>query len=747
NLLPGSYTMYQHYNILTGFSKRSADSRVSEVTIVKDTLKIIPANPFPEPLEMGYQYGAAYTFEYEVNGSRWWDVIYDGKIVNSLNQGVELANVSLFLEKYDRYVNIANVTTDIEGNFYLNRTVFGSFEINALAKIEYEEDDLYKKLVHEEYAGLEKEIEGTRFFRDEDFNGYPDWPYSLHDLLMALGGDTEDSVTFEALFNEDSGLYTYSNINNYTGELYGNVGWSGGVYGTPGIDLDGNGTIISGSSVSSVSNWHSEYDSEQTITSTSYTEKHTLDFNAPAQGDYLLIVSCEVAPVSTSASVGVRVQLDDTATIMEALYEGNNVDRSLEYRSESTMYVAENLISGSHSVDIDALQESGTGYIRYARIVVLRLDDWLTTTGMFKYAANEGVISLAGAEGQYSDTVSITFTPDQAGDYLVLASMEMYSGYTRDSISGRINYDGGSEYIPANNGEESYENYVTYESQDTTDYHAFTWGGIVNMPTNSKTISVQASRTGGSDANADVRRRRVIAIRLGAMSTDTQSIEDNSVTSTSSQWTDKSNLQFTPSTQQEYFIIGGIVIKPDSTSNPSHAELTHTTGTNTGTISLANDNSQDSGSPADCLSMLGIAIKELNVEQQIFKTRYGYAGSTGSTYSKGSFIVAVPLGGGVGGSDTPEYVDFDYVDFGGILNGTIGSTSNETTITAWVYPTELKSNTSSNAVQNVFLSKEGNLELGINQSGFLQVYIKNLNTEAVVEYGLPNIIPLGQWSY
>ncbi|MHA2029617.1 MAG: LamG-like jellyroll fold domain-containing protein, partial [Candidatus Kariarchaeaceae archaeon] len=404
------------------------------------------------------------------------------------------------------------------------------------------------------------------------------------------------------------------------------------------------------------SSWHTESDVEQTITSPSYTEKHTLDFTVPELGDYLIIVSCEIASTSTRRSVGVRAQLDDSTTIMEALSEAVNTNRNYEYKCESSVYLAENLASGSHFVDIDALKESGTGYIRYARIVVLRLDDWMPTPGMYEYAANEGKVDLPGVEGQYVDLASISFTPDTAGDYLVLASVELRSGYNGDSVCGRINYDGASEYLPVNNDEESRQNYITYESKDTTDWHAFTWGGIINIPASSKTIKVQACRTGGTSTAADARKSRIIAIRLGAMSDDTQSTEDSSKTSTTNQWTDKSILQFTPSSQKDYFIIGGIVTKPDSYSYPSHSEFAHTAGTNPETISLANFDSKDSTNPADCFPVLGITIKQLNAESQTFKTRYGYSASSGTTYSKGSFILAIPLSGGAVGTTESDWI-------------------------------------------------------------------------------------------
>ena len=86
----------------------------------------------------------------------------------------------------------------------------------------------------------------------------------------------------------------------------------------------------------------------------------------------------------------------------------------------------------------------------------------------------------------------------------------------------------------------------------------------------------------------------------------------------------------------------------------------------------------------------------------------------------------------------PTYENFDYVQFGDILDDSFGD---EFVITAWIKPSSLAPNVSDNGVKNMFLSKEGTFELGINESGYLQVYL-NDGTSTMAEYGSatkPNI--------
>lgn len=378
-------------------------------------------------------------------------------------------------------------------------------------------------------------------------------------------------------------------------------------------------------------------DTEISLTNTSYEEKFTLDFNAPAQGDYMIVVSTSAISPNTSTSIGVRAQLDNTTTIMEALIEpctGGN--RPQDYRNVSTVYLAESLSSGSHHVDIDAKVASSTGYMEYMKIAVVRLDDWLPTTGMYDSAATEGEVVLTTSWATYE---TLTFTPDQTGDYLILGSCELKTGDLANTSNVRLNYDAGSEYLPVNNSEETGDNYVGYQGHDVTDYHSFVWGGIVNIPASSKTIILQGVSTVGSTSY--VRKRRVIAIRLAAMDSSVEYDEDPANGGTSAQWADKTFHSFTPPSTGNYLLINGIVIKPDSTATPGHARFEQTLGTGTGTIGQTNVDAKDAFNPADCIPHFTIESKSLTNTLQVFRSQYGYAGASGTCYSKGSFIIAI----------------------------------------------------------------------------------------------------------
>lgn len=349
-------------------------------------------------------------------------------------------------------------------------------------------------------------------------------------------------------------------------------------------------------------------------------------------------MSCRAHINSLNYSIGIRAQLDDTTTIMEALAESNGViDRAQEYRNFSTVYLAESLSSGAHYIDIDAfIEDSGqTGYMSYMKIVVIRLDDWLSTSGMYAYTNTEG--EGTPTNSGFATFETLTFTPDSAGDYLILGSAELKAGAINKNVNARLNYDSASEYLPVNSGG-SGDNFACYTGKDGSDYMAFVWGGIVSLPASSKTILLESVST--SATLSRIRKRRIIAIRIDAMDSIAVTDEDPAPTTTTSQWTDKSSITFTPASTEDYLIFGGMIIEPSNVSGPGHSRLEHTVGTGTGTISQCNVDSRDSYGPACNIPLFTVEVKSLTNTSQTIKTQWGYVVSS-TIKGKASFIVAI----------------------------------------------------------------------------------------------------------
>ncbi|KKM94021.1 hypothetical protein LCGC14_1202500, partial [marine sediment metagenome] len=93
-----------------------------------------------------------------------------------------------------------------------------------------------------------------------------------------------------------------------------------------------------------------------------------------------------------------------------------------------------------------------------------------------------------------------------------------------------------------------------------------------------------------------------------------------------------------------------------------------------------------------------------------------------------------------------DYEAYDFVQYGDIMDDNLG-VNTEFVVTAWIYPTYFSSTQNPNGIKNLFFSKAGNFELGINESGFLQVYMNTFYNETTVTYGVLGAIELFKWTY
>jgi hypothetical protein len=155
-----------------------------------------------------------------------------------------------------------------------------------------------------------------------------------------------------------------------------------------------------------------ENEGSQTV-SGGYSDKVTKTFNVQIAGDYLIIASAELNPASTSYSVLARMGID-LAYQDEVSLEGEQATTGWE---SYFTYDTKNFNTGSHSVSIQASSESGTHYIRRARVIAVRLTDYFLDWQSGKndpYTTNSGT--------GWAEKLVVTFTPSTQCNYLILAT-------------------------------------------------------------------------------------------------------------------------------------------------------------------------------------------------------------------------------------------------------------------------------------------------------------------------------------
>lgn len=384
---------------------------------------------------------------------------------------------------------------------------------------------------------------------------------------------------------------------------------------------------------------------EQSITNTSYSEYATLDFTAPALGDYLIIVTWDFAMTTTTYTGYVRVQLDDATTITLGQIR---VISATNYVNGGTFYRASSLASGAHYIDLDAyVTTSGEGLVRNIRFTVIRLDDALPTSGMYFYWSTEASTAITQTSPNYQTIVqsgSPVFTPDTNGNYLVLACGEFWSASASYSVDALIYSNTISvEEFPLSNTEESAYNHVTKEADNTVERDNWLWGGIMEgLASTAYSLQLRAQRSSASAAPY-CQYNRLFTVRLGALGT-VQSNEATTVTSTTNTTysVNAATITFTPASLLDYIILGGLVQKPDGTTVSSKSRINHSAGTSTEIFNEGIIRSKDAATPADAIPVFVCSKKSLAAISQTISVQPTNV-SSATMYYKGALIIAFPV--------------------------------------------------------------------------------------------------------
>ncbi|KKM90173.1 hypothetical protein LCGC14_1241290, partial [marine sediment metagenome] len=897
NLAPGTYKVEITYNVLTGFAYRSAPSDTFEVFIGKDNLKVLSNERFSEPIESGYEYGAVYGFEYDINGTKSWNIVYDGHIVDSLHKPVQLDNLILYIEENDRYVQIANVTTDNEGKFYVNHTVYGSIEMNLMTKIFYDGnlDSFYNTLSHEEYAGLETDIFGNRFFVDQDRDGYPDWPYDLYDLLHVLSSQSESSpstsLAFMAEFDENIGINVYSFINNYQGIIQGGTTWDIGKR-KYGLYFDGDGDITGGAGeaigttiYNTYTNISYEYDTGGESNNTGWLSPQIIttvggsgaDWTTP---NYAGAQNDSYASTSLDSSGGGSIVIEDKETVegrRETSLTISNVDIS---GTNVVLYVfgsaktktgnqAGNQEPNSVVWDSGGANEEAftqVGFYNPSNKMatwIYRLKDPQGTTSAITISDTSNQWTWSGAVATALVLSGVNqATPDDGynNNYGTsgAATVSIASG-TGDTVFDVVSVNSETPTVDGTQTEQwntpSSGNVVGAGSNEAGDtsvsmdwtFASAVWGisGININPSggggggsaesnwlratnfnfdiapgsNVTGIELEIDKNGtlNSIIDYDIRLRRTSGQvgdnkSLGGLwsTTDTDTYStyggsdetwnaglsvsdivssdfgvDIAVTSSSSNNASIDHIRIkiyfdNPVTQIQNFSIirpnADILSQWEDSHTESHSNLINETTLNTSryvyTSSIASVNITDSflmdtfNINSGNVTQIQIKVygKEIDIESIINVSAGSWSGlqpldmgttPAWKTYTWSELSLSQSDLDGITilfeseppQTSQPTYENFDYVDFGDILDSTLGTSDTEFLITAWIYPTQFTSNTSINGVKNVFFSKAGIIELGVNETGFLQVHILTNNKNITAEYGFPGAITLNSWNF
>ncbi|NOZ76767.1 MAG: hypothetical protein GXO65_03635, partial [Euryarchaeota archaeon] len=172
-------------------------------------------------------------------------------------------------------------------------------------------------------------------------------------------------------------------------------------------------------------NQSAETDSQQSL-GTTYTDIVTKTFTVTTPGYYLVIGSAEYSPASTTSSVYANLSVDGIS-LGESLVEGEATTDYENYFTANVTYLS----AGSHTIKIQGKSETGTMYMRRARVSAIRLTNYYD----YETAADEGY-TTNGATTWANKTV-LSFTPSSTTNYLVIGT-----GLVGGDATNGANYNG-----------------------------------------------------------------------------------------------------------------------------------------------------------------------------------------------------------------------------------------------------------------------------------------------------------------
>ena len=313
-------------------------------------------------------------------------------------------------------------------------------------------------------------------------------------------------------------------------------------------------------SSSTVQNYYSESTAQSTTTSTAYQDKTTLTFTPDANSTYLIISSWLNQMSSTNYySYTKLIRTTGTAkNFNELIYRPRD---TTDYISGGTIGIdtfGASPTAQTYKIQYRSSSTSGTARIQQAKIFAIKLND-----NVDKYAQAETRTTTTSTT--YQDKVTLTFTPDTAGDYLIFASATLDGSSTSVDFKAALNIDG------------TLYSAINLETNNATNKYPWFVMKKINMTQTSHTIKIQyASET--TSNTTGIAHARIVAIPIDRFLNNYYVQDETRTTTTSATYQTKVTLEGTPEAG-DYLIAAVQNLDGSSTSVSTYGQFyINTTG-------------------------------------------------------------------------------------------------------------------------------------------------------------------------
>ncbi len=297
-------------------------------------------------------------------------------------------------------------------------------------------------------------------------------------------------------------------------------------------------------------------DDQQTNETTTYDDALTLNFTPPSSKDFLVIASALTNNSSTTNSTIVHLLLGPTGS--ETSYSETYhlpANAAVNWRGFGTHKVISTTGGTPYTAIIQFKTEHSdhTAYIKRCAITVLEVSNYYNSESNGESFGTHTVYTNPSA-----NKTTLSFKPPSEADYIIFATANTYSTDDAKNCRSQITINGVSDTeIRTQSTVYASWGYMEKETLTDTTYYF--------------TMQYRADAGGGNTAYIkDARVTAVLATNLG----DNQYAEDEGETKDATgSYQNKASINFSPTTRNDYIIIGQCLGKNEASGNAFYANL------------------------------------------------------------------------------------------------------------------------------------------------------------------------------
>jgi hypothetical protein len=280
-------------------------------------------------------------------------------------------------------------------------------------------------------------------------------------------------------------------------------------------------------------------------TSTTYQDKVSIVFTPQITADFIIVATAEVQGSSASYQAKARLTIN-SSTYQELLYRVKDTTDWYPFCGLKRIILNENA-SYTISIQFCTNNAAATASIRNARLVFISLQS--------AYAESEGLSTTSSTSWQ--DKTILSFTPQSAGDYLIIATANYRGSQTNRDTNIQLIQDDTIVHI---------DTIGRPGSGTTANYYTFGVMRKVTLNATPHTFKIQYCSS-GTPGIAGINYAHIIAIQLDQLDSNHYAEDEGeSIPAASNTWYDKITNSYTADAGS-HLLMGSIAYKSGSTSS------------------------------------------------------------------------------------------------------------------------------------------------------------------------------------